>query len=198
MPLPMIRRFLPILAFIVCSACCLVAQGTLPMPLGHVEQDTKSADVRELVSKYCRLDYEGARLDGQGWAKVQPLVSWRSNPEYAEIDIISRYEVETDPTANHGKYTVAVHYRLLGSYALSTGYAPEAPGAVQTVEYTVTDTNGELQITDSENSLPHPSRTAMLKWLNDKASATQDEPAKKRYQDALRQLQAQPASPFAK
>jgi hypothetical protein len=198
MSLPSTRLFPLVLAFLLGSSCFLVAQSTMPLPLGHVEQDTKSADVRELVSKYCRLDYEGARLDGQGWARVQPLVSWRTNPEYAEISVISRYEVETDPTANHGKYAVTVHYHLLGSYALSTGYVPEAPGSVQTVEYTVTDTNGDLRITDSDNSLPHPSRAAMLKWLNDKVSATQDEPAKKRYQDALRQLQAQSASPFAK
>jgi hypothetical protein len=170
----------------------------MPLPLGHVDQDTKSADVHELVSKYCRLDYEGARLDGQGWAKIQPLVSWHANPEYAEINVISRYEVETDSTANHGKYTVTVRYHLLGSYALSTGYVPEGPGSVQTVEYTVTDTNGDLRMTDSANSLPHPSRAAMLKWLNNKMSSAQDEPLQRRYQEALRQLQAQPASPFAK
>ena len=56
--------------------------------------------------------------------------------------------------------------------------------------------NGEFRTSD--NSLPHPSRAAMLKWLNDKLAAAQDEPAKMRYQEALRQLQAQPASPFAK
>lgn len=197
MPLPASRSSLLILAFILGSACFLVAQSTMPVPLGHVEQDTKSADVHELVSKYCRLDYEGARLDGQGWAKVQPLVSWRTNPEYAEINVISRYTVDTDPPSSHGKYTVTVHYHLLGSYNLSTGYAREA-GSVQTVEYTVTDTKGDLRITDSENGLPHPSRATMLKWLNDKLSATQDETAQKRYQDGLRSLQAQPASPFAK
>jgi hypothetical protein len=91
-----------------------------------------------------------------------------------------------------------VHYRLLGSYNLATGYVREAPNTAQNVEYTVTETNGELRISDSENGLPHPSRAAMLKWLNEKLSAAQDDPAKLRYQDALRQLEAQPASPFAK
>jgi hypothetical protein len=191
----MIRRLTSIFAFVLGSACLLVAQGTMPMPLGHVEQDTKSADVRELVSKYCRLDYEGDRLDDKGWAKIQPLVSWRSNPEYAEVNVISRYTVDTDPPSSKGKFAVTVHYRLLGSYNLITGYVPEP--ANQTVEYTVTDSNGDLRITDSENSLPHPSRAAMLKWLNEKMSATQDGPAKMRYQEALKQLQAQPASPFA-
>jgi len=168
----------------------------MPVPLGHVEQDTKSADVRELVSKYCRLDYEGDRLDGKGWAKIQPLVAWKSNPEYAEINVIARYTVDTDPPSNKGKFTVTVHYRLLGSYNLANGYVPEP--ANQTVEYTVTDNNGDLQITDSENNLPHPSRATMLKWLNEKLNATQDEKEKSRYQEALKQLQAQPASPFAK
>lgn len=196
--MPILRHFWPILAFVVCSACALAAQGTMPMPLGRAEQDTKSADVHELVSKYCRLDYEGARLDEKSWTKVQPLVSWRTNPDYTEINVISRYTVDTEPESSHGKFTVTVHYHLLGSYNLATGYVKEAPGSVQTVEYTVTDTKGDLQISDSENSLPHPSRAAMLKWLNDKLSVAQDEPAKVRYQEALRQLQAQPASPFAK
>ena len=190
------RRVLPILLFIAAGTYSAAAQ--FGVPLGHAEQDTKSADVREVVSKYCRLDYEGARLDGQGWSKMEPLVSWRSNPEYAEINVISRYTVDAEPVSNRGKYTVTVHYRLLGSYNLVTGYIPEAPNSAQNVEYTVTDTNGELRISDSENNLPHPSRAAMLKWLNDKLSTAQDEPSKIRYQDALRQLQAQPASPFAK
>ena len=192
----LIRRSLSVLAFVLGAACFVGAQSTMPVPLGHIEQDHKSADVREFVSKYCRLDYEGDRLDEKGWAKIQPLVAWRSNPEYAEIDVIARYTVDTDPPSNKGKFAVTVHYRLLGIYNLANGYVPEP--ANQTVEYTVTDNNGDLQITDTENNLPHPSRATMLKWLNEKLSATQDEKEKSRYQEALKQLQAQPASPFAK
>jgi len=190
------RRFLPTLLFVSGAVSMLTAQ--FDVPLNRVEQDTKSADVRELVSKYCRLDYEGARLDDRGWSKFEPLVSWRSNPEYAEINVISRYTVDTEVASSRGKHTVSVHYRLLGSYNLSTGYVREAPNTSQNVQYTVTDTNGEFRISDAENTLPHPSRAAMLKWLNEKLAAAPEEPAKLRYQDALRQLQAQPASPFAK
>lgn len=181
----------------VTGAISLIA-AQFDMPLNHAQQDTKSADVRELVSKYCRLDYEGARLDGQGWSRAEPLVSWRNNPEYSEISVISRYTVDPEPAENHGKYTVTVHYRLLGSYNLETGYVREAPDSVQEVNYIVTGTNGDWRISDSDNNLPHPSRAAMLKWLNEKLIASQDEHAKTRYEEALRQLQAQPASPFAK
>src|SRR5271157_1786531 len=196
MSLLLLRRSLLVLAFVVGSTRFAGAQ--MGLPLGHLEQDTKSADVRELVSKYCRLDYEGARLDGQGWSKVEPLVSWRSNPEYAEINVIARYTVDPEPASSHGKYTVTVHYRLLGSYDLGIGYERVAANSVQDVEYTVTGTNGEWRISGSDNNLPHTSRAAMLKWLNEKLSASQDEPAKTRYQEALRQLQAQSTSPFAK
>jgi hypothetical protein len=168
------------------------------MPLNHTQQDTKSADVRELVSKYCRLDYEGARLDAQSWPKLEPLVSWKTNPEYSQINVISRYTVDPEPASIHGKYTVIVHYRLLGTYDLAIGYEREAADSVQVVEYTVTGTNGEWRISGSDNNLPHPSRAVMLKWLNEKLNATQDEQTKTRFQEALRQLQAQPASPFAK
>jgi hypothetical protein len=193
---PLLRSCLFSFLFIAGLTSPVFAQ--FDMPLNHTQPDTKSADVRELVSKYCRVDYEGARLDGQGWAKVEPLVTWRSNPDYTEINVISRYTVEADPTESHGKFTVTVHYRLLGSYNLVTGYVREPPNSVQQVSYVVSGTNGEWRISDSDNALPHPSRATMLKWLNDKLSAAQDEPAKLRYQDALRQLQAQPASPFAK
>ena len=195
LPVPLRRS---LLTFLFVAGAVSLAAAQYDMPLSHSQEDTKSADVRELVSKYCRLDYEGARLDAGSWSKFVPLVSLRSNPEYAEINVIARYSVDSEPVADRGKYTVNVQYRLLGSYNLTTGYIREAPGSVQTVQYTVTDTNGELRIADSENSLPHPSRAAMLKWLNEKLAAAQDEPARMRYQDALRQLQAQPASPFAK
>jgi len=187
-----------LLGFVLLTGSGSLVVAQFPMPLGHQETDTKSAEIRELVSKYCRLDYEGARLDASGWTKVEPLVSWRTNPDYTHIDVIARYTVDAEPASNHGKYAVTVHYRLLGSYAVDMGYSREAPGSVQDVDYTVTGTNGEWRISDADNNVPHPSRAAMLKWLNDKLSATQDESAKTLYKDALRQLEAQPASPFAK
>jgi hypothetical protein len=194
--MPGLYRFLLMVVLLLAPVSLLTAQ--YPMPVPHVEADTKSADIRELVSKYCRLDYEGARLDGQGWAKIQPLVSWKSNPDYAEVNIISRYTVDPEITESHGKYTVTVRYRLLASYNLATGYVPEPLHAPQNVEFTVTDNKGELRIGGSEETLPHPSRAAMLKWLNEKLNATQDDTAKVRYQYALRQLQAQASSPAGK
>ncbi len=159
--MPLLRRSLLTFMFVAGAVSFVAAQ--VNMSLNHAQQDTKSTDVRELVSKYCRLDYEGARLDGQGWSKVEPLVSWKINPEYTEISVISRYTVDSEPVEDQGNYTVTVHYRLLGSYNLDPGYVREAPDSVQDANYIVTGKDGEWRISDSDNNLPHLSRAAMLK-----------------------------------
>ena len=167
--------------------------------IGNIpKEDTQPAEMRELVSKYCRLDYEGARLDPQSWGRVQPLVWWKTNPEYHKINVIARYTVDPEPTSNHGRYTVIVHYRLLGTLDLANGYVPEPASTMQDVAFDVTEENTEWRVSDAENTLPHPSRAAMLKWLNDQIAATQDAAVKARYEAALKLLQAQSASPFAK
>lgn len=169
------------------------------MPSGKSLEDTEPAQIHELVSKYCRLDYEGATLDSQAWPKIQPLVWWKSSPDYSKINVVARYQVDMPvASSTQGKYTATVHYRLLGTYDLATGYVAEPPGSNQSVDFLVSSENTGARIADAENTLPHPSRAAMLKWLNEKLSSAQDDAAKKRYQDALKQLEGQSASPFAK
>lgn len=168
------------------------------MPTQHPQEDTQPAQIRELVSKYCRLDYEGATLDPKLWPRIQPLVWWKSLPEYTRIDVIARYTVDPDPSLNHNKYTAEVHYRLLGTFDMTTGYAPEPHVSNQDVAFVTSLDNTEWRISSDENTVPHPSRTAMLKWLGEKISTTADEATKARYQSALDQLKAQSASPFAR
>ncbi len=188
------RLLVPII--LVCTLGSLV-QAQFSLPLNHVDPDTRSEQMRELVSKYCRLDYDGARLDPQGWSKLQPLLWARTNPDYTQIDVISRYTVETAPTLTRGKYNVTVHYRLVGRFEPGIGYSRDV-ASDESVEYTITNANDEWRIEDADPNFPHPSRAAMLKWLNDKISTTQDPAAKKIYADALQELQSQSASPFAK
>jgi hypothetical protein len=190
------RRFALSIVFLFAVGSAAWAQ--FPLPMGRVDQDTKAEQMRELVSKYCRLDYDGARMGPQGWPKLQPLVWWKTNPDYTQMNVISRYTVETAPVLTHGKYTITVHYRLLGRFETGIGYSPEAANSNEDVDYTVTAVNDEWRIDDAEPNFPHPSRAAMLKWLNDQISTTQDPAAKNLYQEAVQKLQAQSASPFAK
>jgi len=185
------------IALFISAPGYLLAQ--FPVPNARSLEDTEPAQVHELVSKYCRLDYEGATLDSQAWSKIQPLVWWKSAPDYSKVDVVARYKVDMPDTGNtKGRYTVTVHYRLLGTYDLTNGYVTEPPGSNQSVDFLVSSENTGTRIADAENTLPHPSRAAMLKWLNEKLSTAPDDASKKRYQDALTQLQAQSASPFAK
>jgi hypothetical protein len=190
-----LRRIFLAFAFLLSSSIGLVAQ--FPMSMNRPPEDTTAPQVRGMVSQYCRLDYEGARLDSQLWPKLQPIVWWKNAPEFTQINVIARYTVDQDPVSDHGKFTVTVHYRMLGTYDLATGYLRES-GATQDVSFIVSAENGEWRISDAENTYPHPSKTAMLKWLNEKLSATQDAATKARLQDALTQLQAQSGSPFGR
>jgi hypothetical protein len=196
MLLPLPRRFARSIILVFAFESAALAQ--FPVPLNRQEQDNRAQQVRELVSKYCRLDYDGARLDPQAWPKFQPLVRWRANPDYIEMNVISHYTVETAPVLARGKYTITVHYRLLGRFEIGIGYSREAASSNEDVEYTVTAVNDEWRIDDAEPNFPHPSRAAMLKWLTEKISTTQDAAAKNIYQAALKEVQAQSASPFAK
>ena len=168
------------------------------MPTQRPPEDTQPAQMRELVSKYCRLDYEGGRLDPAMWPKFQPLVWWTSPQPYTKINVIARYTVDPVPTQDHNKFAVMVHYRLLGTFDPAFGYIREPEGTVQDVYYSVTSQNTEWRIGDSDNPLPHLSRAAMLKWLTAQINATQDEALKARYQSALEHIQQQSASPFAR
>ena len=192
-----IRSLLLALALSAVAPVSLWAQ--FPVPTTRQLEDTQPTQIHELVSKYCRLDYEGARLDPQAWPKIEPLVSWKSAPDFTKINVVARYKVDVPETStSHNKIAVSVHYRLLGTFDLATGYITEPPGSNQEVAFLVTNDNDNLRIADAENTLPHPSRAAMLKWLNEKLSTAQDDAVKKRYQDAITQLTAQSASPFAK
>jgi hypothetical protein len=191
-----IHRVILVSLFLIAVSTFGFAQ--FPIPTQRPSEDNTGAQVRQLVSNYCRLDYEGSRLDPKMWPKFQPLVWWTSAPEISKVNVVARYTVDSEPTEDHGKYSVTVHYRLLGTFDPNLGYLPEPEGSTQDVYYSVTQQNSDWRIADSDNTLPHPSRNAMLKWLTQQAGSAQDQALKARYQAAIDKLQQQSASPFAR
>ncbi len=168
------------------------------MPTQRPSEDLTSVQMRELVSRYCRLDYEGGRLDPKAWSKFQPLVWWSSMPEVTKVNVVARYTVDPEPSIDHNRASISVHYRVLGTFDPALGYLREPEGTNQDVYYSLTQQNTEWRIADADNTLPHPSRAAMLKWLAQQVSTASDETVKARYQSSLDTLQQQSASPFAK
>jgi hypothetical protein len=184
------------LAFILLAS--IGASAQLGVPLNHSDPKLEPVTVRELVARYCRLDYSGARLVASDWPKLEPVVAWRTNPDFPLFMVTSRFDVDADLGFEHGKYQVVVHYRLLGKYDMTEGYSEEALNQIQNVLFTVAEVNGEWRITEAEPNYPHTSKAAAVQWLNQQMSATQDAMAKTIYQNALDVLQAQKASPLAK
>ena len=183
--------------FLLLSGLTIPAAGQYGIPVGHQEVQNKQVAVRDKVSQYCRLDYTGARINAADWSKLQPLVSWPKNPEYPLIDVVSRYEVDPSVSSQKNRLYVTVQYHLLGRFNMGEGYTRDV-SSVEQVQVVAEENNGELKIVDAYPNYPHPSRAAMLKWLQDKQSAATDEHSKLIYQHALDELQAQSASPFAK
>lgn len=189
------------LAFL-CGTLLLVlavaASGQFGVPLGQRDPKLEAVTVRELVSRYCRTDYAGARLNPADWPKLEPLVAWRTNPDYPLFMVTSRFDVDAELGSEHGKYQVTVHYRLVGKYDMSEGYSQESASQIQEVHFVVSEVNGDWRITDADPSYPHVSKAAALQWLSKKLADAQDPVAKITYQHAIDQLQPQKASPPAK
>lgn len=190
------RHILAIVFFLLGASGLLLAQ--FPINTQKPAEDNTPVEVRAMVAKYCRLDYEGGRIDPSAWPKIQPIVWWKEAPKYSQIDVVARYAVDPEPVVRGGKFAVSVHYRLLGTYDLANGYLPEPAGSMQNVDFVVSPENTEIRIADAENTFPHPSRAAMLKWLNEQLASTQDAAVKDRLQKAVTLLSAQSASPFVK
>ena len=188
----LIRRLL--IAYALLSAASAFAQFEVPTQL---PRGTNEADVRNKVAQYCRLDYLGARLTEQDWPKLKPVVNWTSNPEYPLIDVVSRYDVSTTVSYEHGKWGVPVTYHMLGQFTLGQGYSTEVAGNDKEVDFIVQEINGELKVVDIEPNYPRPSRALMLKWLQEKQSGADDK-TKIIYDQAIKDLSAQSGSPFAK
>ena len=57
---------------------------------------------RRVVSAYCRLDFQGARLSPEGWERMRNLTMFRENPDFHSFFVVSRYQlIETHtPTAD--------------------------------------------------------------------------------------------------
>jgi hypothetical protein len=175
-----------------------VGWGQFGVPLNHTDEKLEPAQIRELVAKYCRLDYAGARLTPTDWPKIQPTVAWKVNPDFSLFMVTSRFDVSGEVDSVHGKYEIAVQYRLLGKYDLSEGYSQDSSNNVETVRFVISEVNGEWRITEAEPNYPHPSKAATEQWISQKQKDASDPVAQTIYKQALETLQEQKSSPLAK
>lgn len=142
-----------------------------------------SAEQRQVVGRWCRLDYDGMRLTPDAWSKFAPLTTLKNNPEFRGIQIVSRYQVLP---AERPSVEASVAYVLIGHFELGPGFTRES--GTTTVNYRIADRDGQLVIADVEPARPHVSRQAALAWLKQQREAATNDPDRMQLDAAIQAL----------
>jgi hypothetical protein len=153
------------------------------MRLGGRSFEDLYAAQKILLSNFCRLDFEGARLQARGWERFRPYTTLRANPEFTRVLIVTRFEIETPAQPSEELHVL---YRTVGSYQLGEGYTPGLSS--EQTEFQVHEQNGDLRVAAAPES-PHVSSRAALAWMNGLlADPKTSEPERAHLLDAVSQL----------
>lgn len=182
------RRLLIPVVLVFLSAFTF-AQANLRINPG--ERSSRHAEDRQAVANYCRLDYDGARIVANGWMRVQPLTTWRENPDFRRIAVVTRYQILPEVTNDHGRAVYSVQYDVSGEYDLAGGYFPAEDHI--TVQIVVAD--GRV----AETSEPRPlvGRQRVQQWLQARLDSEKDPVAKNTVQLSLQRMQDELHKPVA-
>lgn len=170
--------------------CCLVFSLSLPLFAWNPKVrsfDEMSIEQRRVVSAYCRLDFQGARLAPRGWERFGRLTIFRENPDFNSFFVVSRYQLIENTTHSDG---MDVAYVVIGRYEEGAGYLPMA-SVVRNTRFEMHDQNGELRITRIEPITPFVSRTATLDWLKQKLATQKDPVGRKQIEASIQALESQ-------
>jgi hypothetical protein len=150
------------------------------------------ADQRMLIGQWCRLDYEGSRLTDDGWKKFDTLTSFKHNPDFNSVYVISRYQM-TPP--DRASMSGSVSYMVVGRYEVGIGYTPMNDNRL--VDFKFAEKDGELQIVDIDPVQPNVSKPAFINWVKAQIASTKNASDKLALQQALNLLVPPPPKPKA-
>ena len=150
-----------------------------------------------VLNNFLKLDFDGARLDSDGFKKVFPLTDWKDAPGYDSSVIVRGYKVGP-PSVRGGTATIVVTYDVVGFIGGNTmweAYNEKAPTETfkdqVRVPYELVTKNGRWRVHGPDVG-PHISVDVALK--NEEAllsGSPSDSDEHKSYQqivDALRKL----------
>ena len=184
-------RSIAVSALLASLAAFAPAQSGLRINPG--EHSNRNAEYRQVVANYCRLDYDGARLTAQGWPRIQPITSWRENPEFKRISVVTRYQILPDMRSDHGRYGFDVQYDVSGEFDLSSGYFPDPNRILVHIE--LGDFNGDGRVMETSEQRPFVGQPRFLQWLQARLAAESDPVAKATLEASLRRYQEQVKKP---
>ncbi len=172
--------------------CCLVLTFSLPLLALFNPKlrtyDQMAVEQRRVVSAYCRLDFQGARLSPEGWERIKNLSTFHENPDFNSFFIVSRYQLieTTTPSAE-----LSVVYAVIGRYEEGAGYMPMS--STKTVVFETHDRSGELRIIHIDPATPFVSRQAAIGWLKTKLAMHKGAFGRGQIEDAIQALEVQHA-----
>jgi hypothetical protein len=154
------RRLLSFLLLFVLTAGAM-AQDVPGMKIHSRSVSDFLAAQRILLSNFCRLDFEGARLHPAGWNRFKPFTSLRMNPDFERVVIVVRFDIESTEQPSE---TVRVNYKAVGSYDSNDGYTTIS-GNDRAI-FRIQEQNNTLMVTEIAPTAPHVSPRAALEWMN--------------------------------
>jgi hypothetical protein len=158
-------------------------------PIGGASRPS-SEPSRLVVSKYCRMDYAGARLAKETWPRMKQLTTWKENPDWNGFTVVSQYEI-VDAEDGLRYATVSVQYAVLGRFQMHLGYLAE-PGS-EAVSFRLKDVDGAWKIEDQDPAInPHVSKARAIAWLKSSLAEEKDAANRIVLQKALKNLGANP------
>jgi hypothetical protein len=194
----MSRRLLSFFFLFVMTAAALAQFGPNSQPSVKLKGRSFAdlyASQKVLLSNYCRLDFEGARLEPAGWNRFKPFTSLHSNPEFTRVVVVTRFAVEQPEQPSEQLYA---DYQSVGTYEEIDGFT--ASSSSERVRFRVQEQNGVLLVTDIDPATPHVSPRAAIAWMNLRlADPKTSELERAHLKDAANQLskflpQARPAT----
>lgn len=168
----------------------LVASGAAQFKVTPGERDAQNAEYLRKVGSYCRLDFDGGRLFSERWARVQPLTTWRENPDFPGFSVVARYQILPQVKTERGRRPVVfVQYEVSGRYDLREGYLPD-PGHV-IAQFEIDDSGYAVKINDIDPQRPFVGHARFLEWIEAKLDNEKDPAIKAMLEASIRRFQEQ-------
>ena len=149
----------------------------------------------EVLNKFLKLDFDGARLDSDGFRKVFPLTDWKDAPGYDSSIIVRSYRVG-EPKVQGARATILVTYDVVGFIGGNTSWEAYTPSSESfkdevRIPYELILKNGTWKVHGPDQA-PHISIDVALKneeaLLADKSRDSDEHKAYQQIVDALRKL----------
>lgn len=181
------RRIIVTTLFLSAFCSLLLAQANIRLKARSASD--LYAEQRRVVGSWCRQDFEGLRLNPATWDRFKTVSTFKENPDFTSIVIVSRFEVQPRDEAS---WDMDVNYFTLGRYQRGAGYT--ADSGTQTVTFQTKDIDGNILIVDLDPASPHVSKKAAIEWMKSELEKTTSDVEKFHLRDALKVLDPAPVT----